>query len=228
VLPIRLQPGEKAFVMGVELLYATNDTDKEWHFDLTGELWDGQTDALHIIIPPFASKGAVPALDRLVYKNEVVAKWSEFIQYLGQEHAILGAHSTCNNLQGKTEGWQLFSEKDPFLQFVKQHWSLFPDDLAESDVVLIECGDIPIYQVSQRAIERVSRFFKTVFSRIKYKTRTTHPLRLCLSEQSKPAATTEGKGGFSGIVMMLSLDYVIIAPAAPKCRVLDYPLNLII
>lgn len=231
-LPIRLQVGEKALVLGVDLLYCTNDTDREWRFELQGELWDGKTGPpLNIVVPPRA-KGAVPALDRLVYRNEVVAKFPEFVQYLGQEHAILGAHSTCVDISSGI-GFQLFREKDPFLQFLRNHWSNFPE-LSEFDIQLVEnngSSSEVIYQVSQRAVDRATHFFKTVFARIHYKTRES-PLSLRCPEQERfilPGDNEAAAGtAFSGVVIMLSLDYVIVAPAAPKCRIMDYPLNLII
>lgn len=223
-LPIRLQPGEKALVLKVELLYCTNDTDYEWRFELQGELWDGQATPLQIVVPPHA-KGVVPSLDRLVYRNEVVAKGSEFFQYIGQEHAILGAHSTCVSPNAEC---QLFEEKDPFLQFLRQHWSTF-SGLTASDIHLInkeEKEEDHIYQVSQNAIDRATRFFKTLFGKIKYKTTET-PISI-IRTNGKKEEEVAASAAFSGVVIMLSLDYVAVAPAAPKCRIMDYPLNLII
>lgn len=232
-LPIRLQPGEKALILSIQLLYCTNDTDQEWRFQLSGELWDGQNGVppLSIVVPPHA-KGAVPSLDRLVYRNEVVAKAPEFIQYLGQEHAILGAHSTCVGGGGASADFQLFREKDPFLQFLRAHWSTFPE-LNEFDIQLADDEKEPIYQVSQRAVERVTHFFKTVFGKIRYKTRSDEsPLSLRCPEKERFILPGDGAeavtAAFSGVVIMLSLDYVVVAPAAPKCRVMDYPLNSII
>lgn len=230
-LPIRLQPGEKALILNIQLLYCTNDTDQEWRFQLSGELWDGQngSPALNIVVPPRA-KGAVPSLDRLVYRNEVVAKAPEFIQYLGQEHAILGAHSTCVGGSGVSADFQLFREKDPFLQFLRAHWSTF-SELNEFDIQLADEKEC-IYQVSQRAVDRATHFFKTVFGKIRYKTRPDEsPLSLRCQEKERfilPGDKADITAAFSGVVMMLSLDYVVVAPAAPKCRVMDYPLNSII
>jgi hypothetical protein len=228
-LPVRMQPGEKALVLSVHLLYCTNDTDREWCFELTGELWDNHTGSIRVVVPPRA-KGVVPSLDRLVYRNEVMAKCPEFMQYLGQEHAILGAHSTY--VTTATDGieftGQLFRENDPFLQFLRNNWAIFPE-LAEFDIQLVAEEPFPVYRVSQRAIDRTTHFFKTVFGKIKYKTRDT-PLFL------KPTSVVAAAAGenknvsasFSGVVVMLSLDYVVVAPAAPSCRIMDHPLNLIL
>lgn len=242
-LPIRLQPGEKALVLEVQLLYCTNDTDREWRFQLQGELWDGQKEPLNVVVPPHA-KGVVPSLDRLVYRNEVIAKCPEFVvQYLGQEHAIMGAHSTCVTSSSSIAAadFQLFKENDPFLQFLRRHWSTFPE-LNEFDIQLVpttttsatESGDI--YQVSQRAVDRATHFFKTVFGKIRYKTRDTPLLLLSPPppppppqsvEQDTDSQETKRDDTFQGVVVMLSLDYLVVAPAAPKCRVMDYPLNFI-
>lgn len=242
-LPIRLQPGEKALVLDVQLLYCTNDTDREWRFQLQGELWDGQKEPLNVVVPPRA-KGVVPSLDRLVYRNEVIAKCPEFVvQYLGQEHAIMGAHSTCvtNSSSGiaAAADFQLFKENDPFLQFLRRHWSTFTElnefdiQLVSTTVITAEGGEI--YQVSQRAVDRATHFFKTVFGKIRYKTRDTPLLLLSPSPLSPPTATqgndiqetNKREDAFQGVVVMLSLDYLVVAPAAPKCRVMDYPLNFI-
>jgi hypothetical protein len=242
-LPIRLQPGEKALVLGIQLLYCTNDTDREWRFQLQGELWDGQKEPIHVVVPPHA-KGVVPSLDRLVYRNEMMAKCPEFVQYLGQEHAIMGAHSTCvgsgsSGVAAAAADFQLFKENDPFLQFLRRHWSTFPE-LNEFDIQLVpttttkdDGGAGDIYQVSQRAVDRATHFFKTVFGKIRYKTRDT-PLTLLSPPPPPPTIqgddsqeTKRRKDAFYGVVVMLSLDYLAVAPAAPKCRVMDYPLNFI-
>lgn len=232
VLPIRLQPGEKALITNVELLYCTNDTDRAWHFQLHGELWDGQQGGPPLsFVVPAGAKGPVPKLDRLLYRNQAVAKWPTFVQYLGQEHAILGAHSTCVSPDGLVNlGFQLFRESDPFLQFLRQNWSLFKG-ISEFDLVLLKNEEKkeedPIYQVSQAAIDRATHCFKTVFAEIHYKSRDT-PLRLT-TDQAKfdlPSETKTSGASFSGVVILLSLDYITVAPAAPKCRIMDYPLNL--
>lgn len=226
VLEFKLQPHEKAFVCSVELPYCTNDTDSEWVFELHG-LWDDQRDPIYIRVPPRdCATGLVPRLDRLVYKHRLRAKWPEFIAYLGQEHAILGAHSSCLTASGAvpSDGGQLFMEHDPFLHFVREHGSRFPS-ITPQDVRLVNEAE-GVYYVSQHAVERVTHYFQSIFREVHYKTRTPYVQLVCPAPPLQPAS--EKTELWSGVVLTLTMEYVVVSPGDPRTKLVEHPLKLVL
>lgn len=233
VLPLKLRPleGEKIFLLQLDLLYCTNDTDREWRLELRG-LWDGQDAAkpIQILIPPRdQTRGPVPSKDQCIYKPPLVSKWPDFLNWVGQEHALLNVHSShAGPNKAQPMDGQLFEESDPFLQFTRQHWSLF-SGLSEYDVVIVsEPKDTQrgiVYRISQHAIQRITHYMKTLFSEVRYKTRDPW-LDLQIDPLSLIGNTVDSKegGGFSGLVVMLQAKYLVISPAVPQCRVIEQPL----
>lgn len=229
VLPFKLLPGEKAVVSRIELPYCSNDTDREWRFELYN-VWDAQKEPIHVVVPPRGhANGMVPRLDRLVYCNHVLAKWPDFEVYLGQEHAILGAHSTCVTAPGVSayEAGELFHQEDPFLVFARERWSLFPG-LQAHDIVEVSAQE-PIFWISRHAVERITHYFRSCFGEVHYKSREK---ALTLVVPPLPSQTTsptafDGNKAFSGVVIALLVEYVVVAPAVPHCDMTEHPLKII-
>lgn len=238
VLPLKMVPlgnggggGEKLFILDVRLLYCTNDTDHDWRFELCG-LWDSAArpkDAIQILVPPASqTRGPVPEKDQCIYRPSIVAKWPAFLPWVGMEHALMNVHSSHVGAVGhKVVDGQLFEESDPFLQFTRQHWSSFTG-LSDYDVVLVSGPkDPPIYRISSHAIARITHTMKTLFEEVRYKTRDPW-LELRVDPRSlignTLVTTAEGDPGFMGCVLLLQVAYLVVAPAVPKCRVVEQPL----
>lgn len=237
ILPLKLAPsgGEKIFVLEVRLLYCTNDTDREWRFELHN-LWDsaaGSTagPAVQVMVPPASqTRGPVPEKDQCVYRPSIVAQWPRFLPWVGQEHALRHAHSSYVGPIGATpKDGQLFEETDPFLQFTRENWALF-EDLSAYDVVLVSAPkEPPIYRISNHAIERITHTMKTLFEEVRYKTRDpwlelrVDPLSL-IGNTAAAEDDDAAMAGFAGCVLLFQVAYMVISPAVPRCRVVEQPL----
>lgn len=234
VLPLKMaapgsKGGEKLFITDVRLLYCTNDTERDWRFELHG-LWDGGTVPIQILVPPASqTRGPVPEKDQCIYRPSIMAKWPAFLPWVGMEHALMNVHSSHVGAVGhKVIDGQLFEESDPFLQFTRQHWSSFTG-LSDYDVVLVSGPkDPPIYRISSHAIARITHTMKTLFEEVRYKTRDPW-LELRVDPRSIIGTiggeeTVTGSSGFMGCVLLLQVAYLVVAPAVPKCRVVEQPL----
>lgn len=235
ILPLKLaaNSGEKLFILEVRLLYCTNDMDREWRFELH-DLWDSQlkTSPIQVLVPPAGqTRGPVPEKDQCIYKPSIVARWPAFLGWVGMEHSLQKAHSSCVRIvdaKDKAKDGQLFEESDPFLQFTREHWSLF-EGLADYDVVLVSgVKEPPIYRISSHAIARITHTMKTLFEEVRYKTGSPW-LELRVDPGSlignTATATAEPEGdGFSGCVMLFQVAYLVVSPTVPKCRVVEQPL----
>lgn len=239
VLPLKLAPlgGEKIFILEVRLLYCTNDTEREWRFELHN-LWDNPTMGaapIQIMVPPASqTRGPVPEKDQCIFRPSIVSSWPRFLPWVGQEHALRNAHSSYVGPIGSTfKAGQLFEETDPFLQFTRENWSMFKE-LADYDVVLVsEPKERPIYRISNHAIERVTHTMKTLFEEVRYKTHDPW-LELRVDPGSLIGNTVAAEGEvrddgpprFSGCVLLLQVAYMVVSPAVPRCRVVEQPLYM--
>lgn len=239
ILPLKLVPlgGEKIFILEVRLLYCTNDTEREWRFELHG-LWDGPTNGpIQIMVPPASqTRGPVPEKDQCIYRPSIVSQWPRFLPWVGQEHALRKAHSSYVGPIGTTpRDGQLFEETDPFLVFTRENWALF-EGLSNYDVVLVsDPKERPIYRISQHAIDRVTHTMKTLFEEVRYKTRDPWlELRVDPVSLIGNTATIAEEAShddqetvrFSGCVLLLQVAYLVVSPAVPRCRVVEQPLHM--
>ena len=241
VLPLKLsvEQGEKILILDVRLLYCTNDTEREWRFELHG-LWDNPSPSssgggIQIMIPAKSQTwGPVPEKDQCIFQPTIVSQFPFGLSWVGQEHALLNVHSShvgppVNGAEPVAYG-QLFMETDPFLQFTRNNWSKFKE-LSAYDVVLVSAPkDPPVYRISQHAVQRVTHSFKTLFEEVRYKTRNPWlELRVdpcSLIGNTAAPALEGGGGGFSGVVMMLQVAYMVVSPQVPKCRIVEQPINM--
>lgn len=238
VVPLKLRTleGEKIFILQLDLLYCTNDTNRDWRFEVRG-LWDGGG-TVQILVPPAnQTRGPVPEKDQCIYKNPIASKWKKFMPWIGQEHALLNVHSTYTGPVAVEDrrpiDGQLFEESDPFLQFTREHWTAFKD-LSQYDVTLVsEPKDVrAVYRISQHAIDRVTHALRTLFAEVHYKTRDpwlelrVDPVSVIGNTTNEEAGISTKGMGFHGIVIMLQAKYLVVSPAVPQCRVVEQALIL--
>ncbi|MBX9635987.1 MAG: hypothetical protein K2Q45_00360 [Nitrosomonas sp.] len=235
VLNLNLSPGDKAIVLAVELLYYTNDTHTrlEMTLDLKFDSLDPApapqgrgrwrehkhpdfTGLVKFVLEP-GHKGPVNKNDCKLYEPNFVNLGFDVLHFAGQEESILNARSfaVATAETGSIQyDYEIFKRSDPFVVFIlenRQHFKW----MTTSDLLL--CKDDLHYKVQKDAIRRVRDFFKDyVFPQIRYTRRPAFSLTWKPLSQHVINEDCDYEDhvndGFSMVVMMLKVDYVVLKP----------------
>jgi len=216
--------GEKAVILNISLIYAHNETqepciwDTECLFDI-GEpenlsTHPDTTGKISIVIPGNEFTGPLPHDARLVYEPKMVHLGISLLPYIGLEHHILNARSTCVSETGLLYEYQAFKGTDPLVVFLLENKSHF-DEVNAQDIRKL---DENIYVIKRPLVKRIQAFFSnTVFSLIKY---VSNPI-LSFKWRNQPPCE---KDGF--INAMIQIDYVVTNPSICKYRLHDKQITL--
>lgn len=234
VLNLNLAPSERAIVLGIEVLYYTNDTKTliEMVLDLkfvrppaggadsgrnTSSRHPDSTGLVRFILEP-GHKGQVAKVNRKLYEPNFINLGLNVLPFAGQEESILNARSFAiasadSSLQ---HDYELFGRSDPFIVFVienRQHFNW----LRQSDILL--CKDNIHYKVQKDALQRVRAFFRdAIFPLFKYTHQSSFTLswkalsQHVIDENNDYEDDVLQNDGFSMVVVMLKVDYVVIKP----------------
>lgn len=211
---------EKAVILKVALLYSHNEreepvvwkvnslfkTEEEEEEDGRKSIHPDATGKITIVLPGMKFKGPLEENDRLIYEPKLVHLDIPILPYIGMEHYILGARSTCVTQQGIAYEYQAFLDTDPFMVFLLQHKNHF-DEVNAYD---IKMGGGRVYLVKRSLVKRIQQFFKNaIFPLIRY---VEDPI--IYFKWNNPQI--EEKGIF--INAMIQVDYVVVSPEIAKYK----------
>lgn len=236
VLNLNLAPSERAIVLGIEVLYYTNDTKTliEMVLDLkfaqpppAGGLGSGGgrntsshpdfTGLVRFILEP-GHKGQVAKVNRKLYEPNFINLGFNVLPFAGQEESILNARSFAVASADSfiQHDYELFGRSDPFIVFIIENRKHF-NWLCQSDILL--CKDNIHYKVQKDALQRVRAFFReAIFPLFKYTQQSSFSLtwkalsQHVVDECSDYEDEVLQNDGFSMVVVMLKVDYVVIKP----------------
>ena len=221
---------EKAFILKVQILYSHNDYDEFWEWEVEklfdyngggeGVEEDGSskhpdsTGRLKLIVPGGKYKGCIDPADRLVYEPKLVHLGVSVFPYVGLEHHILGARSTCLTHAGIAHEYVAFSITDPFLVFFLEYKHKF-DETNAHDIKRYEKNVL----VKRHLVKRVQQFFQNaMFPLFNYVAKDS-TLVFKWPKEKRPQTS-----GF--INAMIQVDYIVITPEIPKYKVQGTTLKL--
>ena len=224
---------EKAFILKVQILYSHNDYDNFWEweveklFDCTnpssrlqegigeeGSKHPDSTGRLKIVIPGGQFKGCINPEDRLVYQPKLVHLGVSVFPYVGLEHHILGARSTCLTHAGIAHEYVAFANTDPFLVFFLEHKDKF-DETNAHDIKRYEKNVL----VKRHLVKRVQQFFQNALFPLFHYVAKDSTLVFRWPKEKRPQTK-----GF--INAMIQVDYIVITPEIPKYKLQGTTLKL--
>jgi len=220
---LQLKPHEKALILYVKLVYCKNNTGQDVPMCLElfrQEEREGKhpdhTGKVHFVAHHRAP-GVIPKQDRVLYEPNLFNLGINILPYAGTEHSILQARSTVvYSAPRGGDDFLLFHQSDPFIVFLLEHASAFPEIQKSSDIVLVEKKTTSVYKVAKHVVERVKQFFeRAVFPLFRYV--EGDYLQLSWNPSLKDDTPSGECGdGFAMIKMLISIEYIVIAPEVPK------------
>jgi len=214
--------GEKAVILKVNILYAHNEFESAFFWNVsfqnnkeeTTNSHPDETQKICVVVPGYEFKGVVPVNERLVYEPKLVHLDIPILPFIGIENHILNARSTCITSQGIDKEYQAFNHTDPLLVFLLQHKNHF-DEVNSQD---IKKAGPSIYLVKRHLTKRIQNFFKnSVCSLIKYVENPTvqftweYDVKQCVN-------------GFVSAV--IQIDYVVLSPEAIRYKTNETKLDI--
>lgn len=209
--PLKLKPGERAFVLEFRLTQSQNDYtnlvtfDVDPFFDCDVDVGDEQQNHYkrhHTRIGIVANySGKLNDDASLLYKPTVSDLGMPVIPYIGQEGHIMSARSTCIGINGiADDSFQIYHHSDPFVAFVLAHANRF-EDLKSDDIKKV---DNTKYVISRKLVEYVKNLFRlAIFPLIRYTTKDHIRFRF-----KDPPQKTTFKNPL--IIMCLKLTYIVV------------------
>jgi hypothetical protein len=217
---------EKAFILKVQILYSHNDYDNFWEweveklFDCTntssrlqegigeeeGSKHPDSTGRLKLVVPGGQFKGCIEPADRLVYEPKVVHLDVSILHYVGLEHHILGARSTCLTHAGIAHEYVAFANTDPFIVFLLEYKHKF-DETNAHDIKRYENNVI----VKRHLVKRVQKFFQDAMFPLFHYVAKDSTIVFRWPKEKRPQTR-----GF--INVLIQVDYIVVTPEIPKYK----------
>jgi hypothetical protein len=202
-------PKGKYLILNVSIPYCRNDSEHVINIALQIT----QDRSCMFSVAPNA-RGPLPITEREVYKARFMNLGFNIVPFVGMENAILGAHSSVICEKGGNPQIELFKYSDPFLCFMKDHKTHFPEvDILQTDIPNV-CA------VSKQAVGRVQSFFKeAIFPLFEYSDSTS--LRMDWTPQTLEQQPTKCENGFAIIMVLIKVEYIVIKKEVPKfvCKI---------
>jgi hypothetical protein len=166
---------ERALVLNVDMVYATNDTGRnvELHLDLgfdplvTATVESEHPDSTGRVrfIVPSQANGRVPLSEQRLYSPNVLNLGFNAISFVGLEGAILSARSWAPYAPSSSSGggggggeeYEIFTMTDPIVVFMIENRAHFR--WLQNDDIVVVAGQ-QLYRVRKRAVERMRSFFE--------------------------------------------------------------------
>lgn len=236
---LKLKPNEKALILFVKMVYCKNNTGQD--IDMCLELFQPEKESenenkkhpdysgkIHFSVRHNAP-GIIPKQDRILYEPNLFNLGINILPYAGTEHAILHGRSTVvtteesdsertrtKGTRGDKDEFVLFNQGDPFVVFLLEHRSSFPE-IQKEDITLVLNKSLPspLYKISKPVVERVKSFFERAIFPLFHYVEGDY-LQLTWNPVLKNSPSGGIYDGFAMIKMMLTIDYIIIAPEVPK------------
>jgi len=223
--------GEKAVILKISLVYTHNetqtpfiwDTEPIFEKDNTSETDQSSQSSHHpdttgtisLVIPGDAFSGPLPNDARLIYEPKMVHLGISLLPYIGLEHHILNARSTCVSQAGLVYEYQAFKGTDPLVVFLLENKSHF-DEVNAQDIKKL---DENVYIIKRPLVKRIQTFFaNTVFSLIKYVSNPTLTFRW----RTQPPPLEQD----AFVNAMIQIDYVVTSPSVYKYKLHDLQITI--
>lgn len=241
---IALRVGERALLLGIEMLYCTNDLGVEVMLEFPALFEEGDVDAAGrvVFVVPAHANGNVPRRDRMLYEPNFCNLGIDIVPWAGLEGSIVSARSTAvvgtYPLPAEAQ-YQLFRENDPLLLFFMRNRNSFPD-LDKFEITALSTSTSAaaegICRVPKAVVDRVQRFFQTsvlpLFHYttqkallIKWPTQLAHNAPYPQATTENPFVSAAGGGGHWGVTLTFCLHYVVVAPRAPSCFAIQHEIG---
>lgn len=202
-------PKEKILILNVSIPYCRNDSEHVINIAL--HITDNRM-CMFSIAPN--ARGPLPLDEREVYKARFMSLGFNVVPYIGMENAILNAHSSVICEKGANPQIELFKYSDPFLCFMKDHKTHFPE------VDIIQTGLPEVCAVPKQAVGRVQSFFKeAIFPLFEYS--NTPNLEFSWTPEQLQQQPTKCESGFAIVMVLVKVEYIVVKQEVPKfvCKI---------
>jgi hypothetical protein len=210
---------DKIIIMGIRVLYATNDLGQDFYLYLGGI---GCKHVVNFVIPS-TSEGVIAEQDRLVYEPNLMNLGTNILPYAGLEHAIKEARSSvCDSINEINTNWVAFASTDPLLLFLLENRTTFD---ADQHQIRMSTSETPnVYLIHRDLVTRAQFIFNNAIFPLFTYTQERHLTLTWDSLEKVDEEAMRAKDGFCIVTMMLSVDYMVIQPRAPYVPVKELPL----